>query len=936
MAADYKTPQWLLPNELNMSLNPALSESRHSLYSMEFDGTDDFIQVGQTTDVIIDFSKPWSVSWWAKWTYSPSFDCFWQFGSTSSPVRYVLAWVNSTGIGYSISNSASVGIGYNIANGLNDGNWHNIVFTGNGDTSGSGIINIYIDGVLNTDTPTGTGAGASSLTMNNIGRGYATTGRYFNGSIDELAIWNKELNQSEIDVLSVANSPANLMALPTKPVAYYPLSEEAQMGYSNWNFPNGSLQSRTIEFDGTGYISVTPTPFTDFTVSFWINPSTTVSATYDGILGSGTIAAQGGILRYVAYDGSASVGNVLLYLGGAWIGVAALTNGEWSNVILTYDSTADEFKSYKNGTLDTTISSPDFSGQTTDAHSFVDIGRRNGTAGTIFNGKISNVALWNSSQVINVDNIYNNGTPQSTYTVTPNNWWKLNVDDSTYDTATSTWTFTDGPGTNDGTSTTLPSTALVPSDLQFESPYSNYSLNFDGVDDYIETSGPNITSGGFSFSAWVKTSDTVNNQVIWNGIDSTTAKSFVRITGTALRVKIIDGSGGSNNIDNTVTTADGNWHHIAFTTDGLTTTNGVIVYVDGQELAVKGTLSNAGFASTTKNQIGSYATNTWNFNGNIDEVAMWSSVLTQAQIAQVYNNGYPGDLTSLSPISWWRLGEDAYFVSNVVTIPNKITGGPSGTGGGGDQSAFLVGDAPGSYGNGLGDSLDVFDRIGDAPQSTENSVSINMIPSNRHSYPAGYLPTQVNNVFSMAFDGINDYFDTSYIIPAISNWSVSFWANIVDPSNSNYYYYITARNSSTTGLIVWSGSGSASSQRNFTAKINSTTITFSVASFATWYNIVITGDGSNLTAYVDGVQVATTAISTLFPTLTYTTKIGSNKDGTNYFFNGQLDEVAIFDYALSARQIKQDIYNGTTTGKTADLNNISNLTAPVAWYRMGD
>jgi hypothetical protein len=49
-----------------------------------------------------------------------------------------------------------------------------------------------------------------------------------------------------------------------------------------------------------------------------------------------------------------------------------------------------------------------------------------------------------------------------------------------------------------------------------------------------------------------------------------------------------------------------------------------------------------------------------------------------------------------------------------------------------------------------------------------------------------------------------------------------------------------------------------------------------------------------------------------------------------------VDEVAIFNYPLSARQIKQDIYNGTTTGKTADLNNISNLTAPVAWYRMGD
>ena len=46
------------------------------------------------------------------------------------------------------------------------------------------------------------------------------------------------------------------------------------------------------------------------------------------------------------------------------------------------------------------------------------------------------------------------------------------------------------------------------------------------------------------------------------------------------------------------------------------------------------------------------------------------------------------------------------------------------------------------------------DRIGDAPESTANSVSINMIPSNRISYPAGYVPTQVDNAFSMAFDGV--------------------------------------------------------------------------------------------------------------------------------------------------------------------------------------
>ena len=184
-----------------------------STSSFSFDGVNDYFQIGENTDVINDFSNPWSVSWWAKWTYSAGFDCFWQFGSTTSPVRYILAWVNGTGVGYSVSNSASVGIGYNIANGLNDGNWHNIIFTGNGNTSGAGIINIYIDGVLNTDTPTGTGAGSSALTMNNIGRGFATTGRYFNGNMDELSIWNTALSSAAVTEIYNSGAPNDLTSL---------------------------------------------------------------------------------------------------------------------------------------------------------------------------------------------------------------------------------------------------------------------------------------------------------------------------------------------------------------------------------------------------------------------------------------------------------------------------------------------------------------------------------------------------------------------------------------------------------------------------------------------------------------------------------------------------------------------------------------------------
>tara|TARA_R110000751_G_scaffold50300_1_gene111276 strand:+ start:243 stop:902 length:660 start_codon:yes stop_codon:yes gene_type:complete len=199
-----------------------------NVYSMEFDGVDDYFQAAGTSDVINDFSNPWSVSWWAKWTYSPGFDCFWQFGSTASPVRYVLAWAHSTGIGYSISNSASVGISYNIANGLNDGNWHNIIFTGNGNTSGAGIMNVYVDGVLNTDTPLGTGATSFSSTMNNIGRGYNTANRYFNGSMDELAIFDYQLDSDQVDEIYNATSTgktADLSAMATPPVAWYRMGD---------------------------------------------------------------------------------------------------------------------------------------------------------------------------------------------------------------------------------------------------------------------------------------------------------------------------------------------------------------------------------------------------------------------------------------------------------------------------------------------------------------------------------------------------------------------------------------------------------------------------------------------------------------------------------------------------------------------------------------
>jgi hypothetical protein len=50
------------------------------------------------------------------------------------------------------------------------------------------------------------------------------------------------------------------------------------------------------------------------------------------------------------------------------------------------------------------------------------------------------------------------------------------------------------------------------------------------------------------------------------------------------------------------------------------------------------------------------AANTY-FGGNMNEMAYWNSALTPSNVSTIYNSGIPGDLTSLSPLAWYRLNE---------------------------------------------------------------------------------------------------------------------------------------------------------------------------------------------------------------------------------------------------------------------------------------
>ena len=95
----------------------------------------------------------------------------------------------------------------------------------------------------------------------------------------------------------------------------------------------------------------------------------------------------------------------------------------------------------------------------------------------------------------------------------------------------------------------------------------------------------------------------------------------------------------------------------------------------------------------------------------------------------------------------------------------QLSGAPNGTGSGTITTMMLSADAPGTYANGVGSDLDILDRVGDAPLSTSNSQSYNMIPDDKSPYVPAYVGLQTDNIYSMSFDSASN---TDYITATIS------------------------------------------------------------------------------------------------------------------------------------------------------------------------
>jgi hypothetical protein len=346
----------------------------------------------------------------------------------------------------------------------------------------------------------------------------------------------------------------------------------------------------------------------------------------------------------------------------------------------------------------------------------------------------------------------------------------------------------------------------------------------------------------------------------------------VGVLGDNLRFKL-NGGGWARSVAFT----DTGWNHVA------------VVYATGSEADSKMYLNGIAVGSTTgtfpsssdmdfaglKTVIGAYYSSSYPFNGNIDEVAIWDSALTSAQVNDIYNGGVPAALAD-SPVGWWKFHEDDVDL-------------------GGDITDYGSGENDGTLENGAALSRSV-----PAEDATWNNRSI-------------------------LFDGVDQSMSTT-ADDTLATKSYSFWAKSSDTGVNRVFDH----GDSGEGTLYFNYGG-AKILLNLNSNYTRYWVDNSAQDDGAWHHWVVYLEHDNISnckLYCDGV------LQTVDSTYTsdgsgdpYTNGIRIGRGGS-YYFDGSLDEFAIFDGELTLAQVLQ-IYNG---GSPADLKEFS----PESWWRMGD
>lgn len=212
---------------------------------------------------------------------------------------------------------------------------------------------------------------------------------------------------------------------------------------------------------------------------------------------------------------------------------------------------------------------------------------------------------------------------------------------------------------------------------------NTYSVDLDGSNDYVAcgTVAALTSPTNFSVSMWVNFQSFVANGSGYNiflGAGSHAANRFllnaVRNTNTsANRLEVYYCENSASIVGTSLGLSTNTWYHMAVYKSG----SNMSFYIDNSLIDSRTNAptpdSNSGknFAIGRGIYNGAYSANVL-----VDEVAVWGSDQSSNRDS-IYNSGVPGDISSLSPTHWWRMGDDDSGTGSTVT--DQGSGGSNGT-----------------------------------------------------------------------------------------------------------------------------------------------------------------------------------------------------------------------------------------------------------------
>ena len=382
---------------------------------------------------------------------------------------------------------------------------------------------------------------------------------------------------------------------------------------------------------------------------------------------------------------------------------------------------------------------------------------------------------------------------------------------------------------------------------------ANSAMSFDGVDDYIDIDFPNeligFTTQDFTISFWM-------NAKTFSG--QSTYKRIIDITETISPANNFQFSGTSFNNQlqfyghkdgiiyrkamNPETTPLNEWIYVV----GLwkSNINDISLYVNTIEQTNSGYGTPTAVSSNVFNigRRGDGNTDTY-FNGSIDDVRIYNRALSQEEITLLYNSYNPSlhiDSLQKGLVAHWTMSEDS--LQSATVLADKTPYENKGT----------------IYG-----ATFTTDRMGQANKA-------------------------------MSFDGVDDYIDCGTPIIPAGDFSISAWCY----NNGAISEYNSICGQYTAGQAgrMWFGFQKSA----FGYRIGEETETVSVE-HNKHLHCVITREGTTVKVYLNGNLVITrTAVDSIYQGAN--TIIGSY-DSTAGSFNGSIDDVRIYNRALSQEEI---------------------------------